>query len=377
MSKFTNFVRGQLVESIDDDPGTEIKLEFEAPLQPPADPGGERARLILMDDARRPTQFETIAFTGHTTSGGVQTLTGVERGMDGTSALSWDEGAVVGQDLPAEILQVLGAEPEEEDVLMLGSENLFGYAQVKHEKILKKPVQRNALYLEENPSPSVPQSGESHLYLAPGRQLKTIFDDGSSSYVIQPPTAEEVDASFSGSNNKASVSLPAGASDGDAVLIAIALANGVGSVGITPPAGMSEIARYEDGWTHPTVAVFYGVADTSSTNYAFTFDQTLDSTVTLITVVDASSSPVGATESTTSSTSSVSESVSQSPGSIAIGFAGIYGGINGSGAGDTETMLSYTGSDVSVVSVFSYTGVVDVDFQSAASNALVVVAMER
>lgn len=188
MSKFTNFVRGELVDAIDADPATAVKIAFDSPFQPPANPVGARARLILMDDARRPTKFETIAFTGYTTFDEMQTLIGVERGVDGTSAQSWAAGAVVGQDLPAAILQILGASPTDGHALKLGADGLFTYGEITYADVVGKAFRSGHVVLKGRADVPTVDTGKATLFLdSATNDLKVAFDDGSSQIVASPP----------------------------------------------------------------------------------------------------------------------------------------------------------------------------------------------
>lgn len=188
MSKFTNFVRGELVDAIDTDPATAVKVAFASPFQPPADPVGQRARLVLMDDARRPTKFEVIAFTSYTTFDDVQTLIGVERGVDGTTAQSWSAGAVVGQDLPAAMLEILTAQPTDDHALMLGADDLFTYGEITYADVVGKAFRSGHVVLKGRADVPTVDTGKATLFLdSATNDLKVAFDDGTSQIVASPP----------------------------------------------------------------------------------------------------------------------------------------------------------------------------------------------
>lgn len=120
MSKFANFVAGELNESVGPS-SADLTMLVLPGRNLPANPAGELARLVLMDDPRRPTKFEIIGYRGiespvQVGSAAVVNLIGVTRGLDGTDAESWLAGAYMAQDLPAALMEAL-ADGDPGDVL--------------------------------------------------------------------------------------------------------------------------------------------------------------------------------------------------------------------------------------------------------------------
>lgn len=129
MSKFANFVAGALQSSVGPE-STSIGVFVPPGRNPPPDPGGEIARLVLIDDPRRPEKFEIIQYTGVSaglssaigSTGSVVQLEGVARGADGTQAGSWLAGAFIAQDVPAGLIQALGVAANPGDTASLGED---------------------------------------------------------------------------------------------------------------------------------------------------------------------------------------------------------------------------------------------------------------
>ena len=171
MSKFANFVRATLTENISDS-ATSFGVAWAAPFSRPPDPEGEKAYLLLMDDPRRPTAFEVVSYTRF--EGEVQ---GVTRGEEGTTAQAWPAGTAVTQDLPAKLMKVLAETADPGDVLHMLP---FGaFRQVRWQDLVGKPTKHTVLRLVENASPDTPPAGEVHVYLAPDREVRAIFDNGA------------------------------------------------------------------------------------------------------------------------------------------------------------------------------------------------------
>lgn len=86
---------------------TSVRVVASPPFNPPADPGGEFARVTIVDDLRRPTTVEVITYTSAQPDGGGTILSGVQRGQDGTDDQEWSIGSFAIQDLPAALLGAL------------------------------------------------------------------------------------------------------------------------------------------------------------------------------------------------------------------------------------------------------------------------------
>ena len=113
MSKFANFVAGQLFASVGPS-SANITMLVQLGRNLPANPDGELARLLLINDPRRPTKFEVIGYRDYVIVPPSQSeprqtvvLSGVTRGMDGTNAEHWLAGAYIAQDLPAGLVGAL------------------------------------------------------------------------------------------------------------------------------------------------------------------------------------------------------------------------------------------------------------------------------
>ncbi len=76
-----------------------------APNNTPPDPAGGVALLTLMDKRVDPSKIEVVAYTGYTDHGdGTYTLSGLTRGMEGTSGQAWSAGDVAHQSVTAGML---------------------------------------------------------------------------------------------------------------------------------------------------------------------------------------------------------------------------------------------------------------------------------
>lgn len=97
---YNNNVRVTLNTAISDSSATVLLDEAVAPLRnPPTTTSAARpARFTLVDDPAAPTKIEIIQATGVSApAAGVVTLTGVTRGLEGTTAQSWGGGSIVMQ----------------------------------------------------------------------------------------------------------------------------------------------------------------------------------------------------------------------------------------------------------------------------------------
>lgn len=99
---YNNFVLTQLASSISNSATT---VPIKAPTSPynlPPNPGAsEFGRLELRDDLNSPSKFEIITYTDRSVNGSNYDLTGVTRGVEGTSAQSWDADHYVIQSVTA------------------------------------------------------------------------------------------------------------------------------------------------------------------------------------------------------------------------------------------------------------------------------------
>jgi len=85
---------------------TVVVVAASSPFNSPIDPSGDTATLILLDDPDTPTKLEIITYTGRT-GAGPYTLTGVTKGVDGTSDQSWASGSHVIQTPTAALIASL------------------------------------------------------------------------------------------------------------------------------------------------------------------------------------------------------------------------------------------------------------------------------
>ncbi len=102
---FENFVFGETLAIAAG--ASSIQVTTEAPYRPPHNLLGSYGRLIISDFARSPTRFEIVTYTGFSATGGVTTLTGVQRGQEGTDDQEWPAGSVFRQDVTAADLRML------------------------------------------------------------------------------------------------------------------------------------------------------------------------------------------------------------------------------------------------------------------------------
>ena len=91
---YENFVQSRLNTNITSGTTT-IPLQLAvAPYNDPPNPAsGSMGRLVVTDNPEDPGAYEVISYTGASTSGGVRTLTGVTRGVEGSTARAWDAGS--------------------------------------------------------------------------------------------------------------------------------------------------------------------------------------------------------------------------------------------------------------------------------------------
>lgn len=71
---------------------------------PPAPAGGFPGLITLVDRVAGPTKVEIVEYTGRTDNGTTWTLTGVTRAREGTTAQSFDVGAIAFQSVTAGVL---------------------------------------------------------------------------------------------------------------------------------------------------------------------------------------------------------------------------------------------------------------------------------
>lgn len=92
--QWQNNVRTSLVNAITNSQTSIEVHEAVAPLlSPPTPAGGRLGILTLVDNLYVPTKIEVITYTGVTDNGATLTLTGVVRGVDGTTGQAFDAGA--------------------------------------------------------------------------------------------------------------------------------------------------------------------------------------------------------------------------------------------------------------------------------------------
>lgn len=184
MSKFGNFVRcaleGGLAEA-----QTE-QLDFNVVLLPPPDPAGELARVLMMDDDRRPTVFEVIGYTRAELDGTGGTLSRLTRGMDGTTAREWDDGAFITQDIPAALVEVLGESGDEGDALKHDESGLLRFDEITWPEIVGKPTSSTSERFNENATPATPPTEQVALSLTSG-SIRATFDNDTSTVIASPP----------------------------------------------------------------------------------------------------------------------------------------------------------------------------------------------
>lgn len=184
MSKFTNFVRGELVNAIGAGDSVTIKIAFGSGRNVPTDPDGAFSRLVLMDDQRRPTKFEIITFSGYTVLDNTITLTGITRGVDGTADQAWSAGAVVAQDLPASIMNILTVASLATEYMRVGEDGFFAFEQIDAEELFWGAESGGVFIFSDGAPPTTPAADRVGIYLdATAKTLNAVFDDGSTSVI--------------------------------------------------------------------------------------------------------------------------------------------------------------------------------------------------
>lgn len=94
MYQLANAVRCRLAADASSG-ATELEISKpNAPWSGPPEPGSDGSVLTLLDDPSLPSKLEVITYTGYTDNDdGTVTLSGVEKGAEGTPDHSWDAGS--------------------------------------------------------------------------------------------------------------------------------------------------------------------------------------------------------------------------------------------------------------------------------------------
>lgn len=100
MAVWANFVQCQLNTGISNVATSMIVDAAPSGWNDVPDPAGDIALLTLLDDIDNPTVFEIISYTGRTGSGPF-TLTGLARGVEGTTAVAWTANSYIVQNITA------------------------------------------------------------------------------------------------------------------------------------------------------------------------------------------------------------------------------------------------------------------------------------
>jgi len=98
MAIWENFVQTTINSTVSIGASSIVIDGATSPFNTPIDPSGDIAYLVLSDDLASPTAFEIVSYTGRTGSD-PYTLTGVSKGVDGTSDQAWSVGDHVIQSL--------------------------------------------------------------------------------------------------------------------------------------------------------------------------------------------------------------------------------------------------------------------------------------
>jgi len=291
--RFQNFVRGSLEQELPQGSGviTVRTPAFVDPpaggdtqnpptsFQPPPDPKGERAYMVLMDDLRRPSEIEVISYTSADTKPDVDgsqitDLTGVQRGLSGTDDVAWDAGTPIGMDIPAHMIGVLGEEGEEGDVLTAGADGYLTYRAIEWRDLVGKALARGGVLLEDAGEPPTPDAGEVHVYLE-GHHLWAKFDDGTVKPVPDPPPPEPdtSDVETAVATSSTSLSIPGSVEEGDLIMIVLGAIGGSTGDSLRTPSGYSiAIANEHPDWDHPHVAVLWRISDGTETSVNLSAD---------------------------------------------------------------------------------------------------------
>lgn len=291
--RFQNFVRGSLEQELPQGSGA-IAVRtpaFVGPpaggdtqnpptsFQPPPDPKGERAYMVLMDDLRRPSEVEVISYTSADTKPDVDgskitDLSGVERGLFDTEDQAWDAGTPIGMDVPAHMLEVLGMEGGEGDVLTAGADGYLTYRAIEWRDLVGKALARGGVLLEDAGEPPTPDAGEVHVYLE-GHHLWAKFDDGTVKPVPDPPPPEpdRSDVETAVATSSTSLSIPGSVEEGDLIMIVLGAIGGSTGDSLRTPSGYSiAIANEHPDWDHPHVAVLWRISDGTETSVNLSAD---------------------------------------------------------------------------------------------------------
>ena len=174
MSKFANFVRCRLIQDVGAE-GKELHVSAVGGFSLPADPEEQEARVVVVDDPRRPTAIEVISYyMAQTTSSG-SLLKVSKRGADGTEAQSWGAGAVVSQDLPAALFSCLAGDGADGEFLSLNGK----YFQPKPMRLgsIEGNGPNHPILLKLGAAPANPDSG-ALIYLSDDLTLSVLFENG-------------------------------------------------------------------------------------------------------------------------------------------------------------------------------------------------------
>lgn len=96
MAVWENFVQVSLANSYDDTATSMVFNAASGPWKNPPNPSGEVAYCTLVDDISAPTKFEIISYT-LINGFGPFTMSGITRGVEGTTAQSWTAGSYIVQ----------------------------------------------------------------------------------------------------------------------------------------------------------------------------------------------------------------------------------------------------------------------------------------
>lgn len=97
-----NFVRSAVATGVSAIDTTIVLTKAASPLRdPPAATPDAPGVLVLMDTPATPTKIEIVTYTGRTVGASTVTLTGVVRGVEGSTAAAWASGTPTYQGITA------------------------------------------------------------------------------------------------------------------------------------------------------------------------------------------------------------------------------------------------------------------------------------
>ena len=183
MSRLTNFARGVLVNPITDS-SEHARVDFPPPGVMPRELSG-MGRLVLMDDARRPTVIEVVTFHRvDVVDDTVAVFRRLQRGQDGTAPAEWPAGSVCGMDIPATWLEILGEAPTAGDTPIYGDDHRFSHGAIAFDDLVGELFREGYVTLNAQDTPPTVPDDQVVVYLnSDGDELRARFDNATESAI--------------------------------------------------------------------------------------------------------------------------------------------------------------------------------------------------